>query len=365
MVFKIGYNNTESESKLYFRYEYKKYNILLNKFLNQNLNNNNSLPLIIDLNIIKSATTTKIGTTLKNILQFKLLDNNIFTLDLDLSSKKKIIKYVNLDILPLIKFTLTNNNNNIELNLKTGKYQGSKEQLFNNNYDYSNILQSLLPYNKSSLSLKYTNDYILYNNILLLYKYKITLNKINNYENNIKGLISLKTIFDINNFNLFTLGISNEIKLRNAIIYKYNKNKNKINNTINSNHITSTYECKSKILNLNINNIDNNTNIINNNDNNTYYIQNNLILKLKDLPFIKQNELLNRINPYIGIETIYPNFRFIYTLGIALQINEYMSIDLSFYTWTNNKYKNNKKDKERDNIINRFRVNLEISTSLD
>lgn len=401
MVFKLGYNNTESESKLYFRYEYKQYNLLLYKFLkHQSLIALNNKPLIVDFNIIKSATTTKVGTIFKNILFFNFNNysifkgnnnnninnnnSNVWSLDLDIATKRKMIKYVNFDILPIIKLSFNNVNIPLTINIKTGHYQGSKEQIFDN-YDYSLVLKSLLPCFKSSVSIVNTNSYLLRSNdILFLYKLKLSGNKITNYESSIKGLISLKAIFDLKQFKLFTLNVCNEMKLRNAYIIKTNNsNKNKVNNKldVNTNHVTSTYECKSKICNFNILN-DNDNKIIDNGLN--YFIQNNLILKLKDLPLFKQNEMLNRINPYLGIETIFHpllsfnndnhknkrhsfdfnNYlKFIFTVGVSLQINEYVSIDLSFYTWTlkNSKQQTNKDD----NIINRFRVNLEISTNID
>jgi hypothetical protein len=374
MGFKIGYNNTESDSKFYCRYQYNKYYILLSKLTKQS---NIKKPLVLDFHITKSATELKYGLNFRHFFYYNFFDKNLWTFNLDLSTKKKMIKFVNFDILPIIKLSASNTDIPLTLSLKHGKYQGSREQIFEN-YDYSQVLKSMLPYHRTGLNLSHMRYYdfnFLNRDVLFIHKYKLGYNCIHNYEDNLKTSISFKTLFDIKEFKFFTLGLSNEIVIKNSFINPISKYKSsQVNDKdFNPHHITSFFECRSKILGFNILNDDKTI------DNGVkFYIRNNTIVKLKDIYLIKQNDLFNRLNPYMGIETLfYPikkenghnnnipsldwknSFKFVFTAGLSIQVNNYMSVDLSFYTWAKNTPKLNK------NMLNKFRVNMEISTNIE
>jgi hypothetical protein len=388
----IGYDHKDSGETLYLKYPIKKYPLLISKITGQEVINK---PLIIKLDHTKSPYSLKYGAKFQNIFYYRLnpsnnKDNSLLQLlnfNLYLSQKSKLIKLVNFDVSPIIKISMHNISSYFPFSLgfKCGTYQASRIQHFDSAdyqyYDISKVLKSMLPYFRTGISIKHNKNFefsFLNKKFDVMTRHIIALNRIHNYEDNLKISTGVKIYFDIFEEvkKLFLLRVCNEFTIKKAFISHYKNIKSKfanddsgnISRKVKEHHVLSGYECHSKLLEMNLLNIEN---VIENGSD--FYLQNQITLRLKEIPYLKDNEILTRVNPYFSFETIFLPFykkignkdtnyeidlknsvRFIYTIGLSIALNEYMHINFGLYTGASD---NAKIKKEH---LNRFRITLSL-----
>ena len=148
-------------------------------------------------------------------------------------------------------------------------------------------------------------------------------------------------------------------------IIKKTKGNNKYK-TYDEHHLLSRFECHSKILEMNLLNTEN---IIENGSD--FYLQNVAKIRLKNISIFKNNEVLSRLEPYLGFETIFlpefittsnnkhkfdivNSFKFIYSIGLSLKLLENVYIDFAFYSRASNNMKIKK------SLVNSFRITLSM-----
>jgi len=413
MSFKLGIENEESGSKFILEYMNKRYTEKFSKIMGIDELND---PMRANVVISRSSYFLKYGINLKNLLFFKILED-IWTTNLEISSKKKVIKLIHFDILPAIKFTTVSTNIPLTFFFKYANYRGSGDQQFAD-YDYSQILKSLLPYDRLGLGFKYEDaidlsikSHLIKNNNskideeqtklrteisglnnLLLYKLKLKFNKICNYEDSIKVGVSSKYIKDINFLNQFTLAFQNELHLKNSLIFnsigtgKVLDSNNNVNIgsynissedtlVINPHHILSANEVISRILGINVMGSQKEINV-----GQKFYLSNNFQVKLKDIKLIKDYQILSFIEPFFSFETIFvpvldrgtssrkhipiykninmnDSFKFISSFGFGLKINDNIAIDFTLKTFT--KGVNN----VESSVLDKFRMNMNFTTT--
>jgi hypothetical protein len=388
----IGYDHKDSGETLYLKYPFKKYPLLISKITGQEGINK---PLIIKLDHTKSPYSLKYGAKFQNIFYYRLNQSNdkdnsllqLLNFNLYLSQKSKLIKLVNFDVSPIIKLSMQNISSYFpfSLSFKCGTYQASRIQHFDSAeyeyYDISKVLKSMLPYFRTGVSLKHNRDFefnFLNKKFDVMTRHIMALNRIHNYEDNLKLSTGVKIYFDIFEEvkKLFLLRVCNEFTIKKAFISPYKNLKSKFGNEDSTNiskkvkehHVLSGYECHSKLLEMNLLNIEN---VIENGSD--FYLQNQITFRLKEIPYLKDNEILTRVNPYFSFETIFlplykkvgnkdknyeidfkNSFRYIYTLGLSIALNEYMHINFALYTGAS---ENAKIKKEH---LNRFRITLSL-----
>ena len=275
-------------------------------------------------------------------------EDKIYRFNLEIAKKSKIINSLNFDMNPLIKITMNN-----FLKLKYGNYYGSHNQpiLFNNllsgdnnkiQYEFSSVFPSMIPYKRAGIS--FNKIFSSENNI---HNLKLSFNKIFEYESNIKLSNILKSSYTFNLSNYFNILFSNELIIKKSFVF---------HKKVKYNHIFSNYHIKSKIVDMNI---EQKNNEINNGNN--FYIQNVTFLRFFDLPILKHFELTNKIMPYFSLESFFiPRkssnfkdfFKFIYNVGVSYQIKENLFVDFSFLTGSTKNISIKKKH------INSFRIKL-------
>jgi hypothetical protein len=390
----IGYDHKDSGESFYIKFPFKKYPQLLSLITKQEIKDK---PLIFHFNQTKSLYSLKYSMKFHNIFSYRLAENNsenllqLLNFDLQLSTETKMIKLINFDVSPIVRICFNNISTNLPFTcaFKFGKYQASRIQKFESRdveaVDFSKLVKSMLLHYRTGLSVSYSKDFsgnllgVLFENSS---KIKICLNKIHNYEDNLKLVTSLKTYFDIfKEFNyLFKLRLSNDFTIKKSFIrpdtniygnnryLNENKNINPSRSTLyKEHHVLSGYDCHSKLLEISLlnteNSIDNGCDFI---------VQNVCTVRLKEIPIFKNNEVLSRLNPYFSLETLFlPNqiklgnefhfvrdykktFRYVYTAGLSLALNDYMHIDFAFYSGASHNVK------IKNELLNRFRININI-----
>ena len=97
------------------------------------------------------------------------------------------------------------------------------------------------------------------------------------------------------------------------------------------------------------------------NNGNKFYIQNTTTFRMSELPIIRYFDLTKKIMPYFSLESIFiPRkssnfkdfFKFIYNLGISVQLKDSLFVDFSFLTGATKNISIKKK------YINSFRIKL-------
>lgn len=427
MVLKFGYDNTESENKLYITYKSLKYAEIVSKLLTEPRRINR--PLEIELSKVNSAFGLKYQINLKNIFFFKLLNNQIFSFDIELSQRHKMSKLINYNINPYFKLSLVNNKLPLILSFKSYNIQPSRKQIFDNNRFFP-VLASLLPYKVNIISLKHFNnkqfklfnfkikplrnsDFTYENTNLFLYKTKLSFGSISGYQNFLKVSSGYKVLIDIpiyftnnNNFidnkfkhnnsedyyfsiginsenfvkksfcnfsnNLRTITIKDKISSIASKVSDTNINHNKLKEKFhykNYNHVITNFDCYSKLLGANI--LSREDYIDNGED---FYIHSINSIRLKNIKIIRDIDFINRIEPYAGIEMVYkPNIKKFnctdsvksFTNNITLICSLGISLKLQEYLYLDFMFKSWSFNSIIDHDkINKFRVGLEISANI-
>jgi hypothetical protein len=352
MTFNFGINNQNSENSFTMGYSNKKYTEKLSKLLGiEDFN----LPMRVDLVFSRSSYFSKYTLDLKNPFFFKLFSDT-WTTDFEINSKNKKIKYINYEILPSFKLATKSTSVPVSLYIKHANYRASAEQDFGS-YDFSQLLKSLLPYDRTSIGVKFEDIFdfkiksapeifandkdhkIVINkrrsskdqsenkqevnnksglDNLLVYKLKLNYNKIKGYEDAVKFRANGKYFKDLENGEKFTLGFTNETSLKNSFIFNAkgagrildssinNANISSFNissedaNIINPHHILSTNEAYSRILDLNINNVYKEFNV-----GNKFCLTNHMQIKLKNIQYLRDFSLFQYLCPFVGFEAIF------------------------------------------------------------
>ena len=372
----LGYDQLDNGEKIYIKFPLKFYGKFISAITQQNIPDEKS---ILKLYRLSSSSGNKYAFKFNNFFYFKLHQDNlnkrknninecmceinnkkdeqkekestedkIYRFNLEIAKKSKIINSLNFDMNPLIKITMNN-----FLKLKYGNYYGSHNQpiLFNNllsnnnnkiQYEFSSVFPSMIPYKRAGIS--FNKIFSSENNI---HNLKLSFNKIFEYESNIKLSNILKSAYAFNLSNYFNILFSNELIIKKSFVF---------HKKVKYNHIFSNYHIKSKIVDMNI---EQKNNEINNGNN--FYIQNVTFLRFFDLPILKHFELTNKIMPYFSLESFFiprksSNFKdfskFIYNVGVSYQIKENLFVDFSFLTGSTKNISIKKKH------INSFRVKL-------
>lgn len=400
MSFKLGIENDENGSKFTLEYLNKNYTHNIAKIIGIS---GFKEPLRANITFSRSTYFLKYGINFHNLLFFPLL-NDIWTTKLEINSKKKLIKFVNYDIIPVIKLVAFHTKSPISLYIKYANYRASAEQQFGD-YDYMQILKSLLPYNRIGIGVRYENMIDLKHsaknpptepplldelNNAIFYKLKLKYNKIYNYEDSIKIGCSTKYVQDFEILNLLDISVTNETIVNNSFIFNsVSTEKNQSNSTLNTtlfgsydnnfsdetvlinpHHILSANEVNSRILGINVMGVFKELNI-----GQKFYASNNVQLKFKNISLIKDLAISSIVEPFVGFETIFvpyyekfnkkaqpvinfnQSFKFIVSLGFGLKINQNMAIDFTLKTFT----------KGIHNIdassLDKFRMNLNLTTN--
>lgn len=366
MVLKIGYDNTESENKVYIRYNNLYYSEFLSRLLKENKKINRNLE--IELSKINSAFGLKYQALIKNFFFFSV-NKHIYSFEAEVSQRYKMSKLVNFEMSPHIKLICKNNKFPITLSLKYFNIQSSRSQVLLEGNDFSKVVKSLLPYDVTCLSVLHQNskDFKLFDrNNLFIYKLKCSYGKIQNYEDFIKLSFGYKLLLDIPlPFDWFSLSLHIDNQLKKSFSFdNYVKKSNKENDekfNIKSSHVLSNFDCYSKLLGVNILSregiVDNGVN---------FYIHSNTSFRIKDIKFLRDYELLNRLEPYFGLEGVYrpteddsikKRISLIYSCGLSLKLQDYLYIDFMLKSWSYNSHIDHDK-------VNRFRMGVEISTNI-
>jgi hypothetical protein len=250
--------------------------------------------------------------------------------------------------LPLCKFSI-----NKLIIFKYGKYSCDKNQLifdknqfenicFNNNknINFSKIFPSLIATKR--FEIYFNKNFNINNNFN--YNFKFAYNNIKKKEENIKIKNYFKFKFNYNFFNFFDIFFYNNFSIKKSFIF---------NKKTNFNHFLSFFPLKSKILEMNIAN-DYINNIIK--TGNDFFLYNFTNIKFNLLFLNKHLNLTSKIFPFINLETfILPKknkmFKFIFSFGIGLKIQENIFINFDIFTKTKNIQIQNK-------FINRFRLKI-------
>lgn len=124
---KIGFENTEGESKFYINYTNKNYGQILSNYFNRNLGNKQ---LEVEIHKTQSAFSSKYGVLFNNVFIFPLW-NKVWGVDLELASKKKNIKLVNFEISPILKLKFTNEDYPLDFLFKFCNLEASRTQICN------------------------------------------------------------------------------------------------------------------------------------------------------------------------------------------------------------------------------------------
>lgn len=370
MVLKLGYDNTESENKVYVTYRNEYYAEFLSRFLKEPRRINR--PLELEISKVNSAFGIKYQALFKNFFFFRR-GNQVFSFNAEVSQKYKMMKLVNFDISPHLKLSCTNNKLPITLSLKRYSIQASRNQVFEGN-DFSEVLGSLLPYNVSSISVDHSKSYdfwLFKTNQLFLYKFKATLGSIQNLQDYIKLTFGYKTIVDIPlPIDWFSIGINSENYIKRSFKRQSNWGASTLDDHPNIHHhdkhlvkqchVITNFECFSKLLGINIlskdGEFDNGVN---------FYLQSHNSIRIKNIKLFRDYEILNRLEPYLGFEFVYrpiteklrKNFIMIGSLGFSLKVQEGMYLDFMIKSWSFNSSIDHKK-------INKFRMGIEFSTNL-
>ena len=224
----------------------------------------------------------------------------------------------------------------------------------------------MLPYSKSALGIEYfhRDNYNFLNNPLFsIIKVKGAYNKIHSFEDNIKILSSIKSIYEINNLtDHFKIQLTNQLNVKKSFIGILDRKKK---NDTKDNHITSGFDFRSKILGINF--MERESIIDNRSD---FIIQNHFELRLKDFEFLRKRNIAV-FEPFIGFESIIvPHYnrekinwetslKFIFNAGISIRLNEHMTFDISLFT------KAKSQPEIKPNLINRIRINVNINSNLE
>ena len=228
-------------------HNFQHYNKIISRITNQKYQN---IPLQASFKMTNSSEYNKYHFKLKNFFFYKL-NNDLWKSNLFFSYTSKYIKYIKFDVFPNIKLIITNSNFPIKLTLKHGKYQSSRNQNIVD-YEFSSLLKSMLPYSKSALGIEYfhRDNYNFLNNPLFsIIKVKGAYNKIHSFEDNIKILSSIKSIYEINNLtDHFKIQLTNQLNVKKSFIGILDRKKK---NDTKDNHITSGFDFRSKILGIN------------------------------------------------------------------------------------------------------------------
>ena len=348
MGLEFGFDNLENGKKIFVKYNKKNYNKIIEKITNQKIENEN---LYLKYYKFINNDEKKNSIKIKNFFFYKFNNrffNDLLRFNFEFSTKNKNFNNINFNVLPLCKFSI-----NKLIIFKYGKYSCDKNQLifdknqfenicFNNNknINFSKIFPSLIATKR--FEIYFNKNFNINNNFN--YNFKFAYNNIKKKEENIKIKNYFKFKFNYNFFNFFDIFFYNNFSIKKSFIF---------NKKTNFNHFLSFFPLKSKILEMNIAN-DYINNIIK--TGNDFFLYNFTNIKFDLLFLNKHLNLTSKIFPFINLETfILPKknkmFKFIFSFGIGLKIQENIFINFDIFTKTKNIQIQNK-------FINRFRLKI-------
>ena len=348
MGLECGFDNLENGKKIFVKYNKKNYNKFLEKFTKQKNDNEN---LNIKFYKFINNDENKYSIKLKNFFFYKFNNrilNDLLRFNFEFSTKNKNFNNINYSVLPLCKFSI-----NKLIVFKYGKYSCNKNQLIfdknqfeniyfnkNKNVNFSKIFPSMIATKR--FEIYFNKNFNINNNFN--YNFKFAYNNIKKKEENIKIKNYFKFKFNYNFFNFFDIFFYNNFSIKKSFIF---------NKKTNFNHFLSFFPLKSKILEMNIAN-DYINNIIK--TGNDFFLYNFTNIKFNLLFLNKHFNLTSKIFPFINLETfILPKknkmFKFIFSFGIGLKIQENIFINFDIFTKTKNIQIQNK-------FINRFRLKI-------
>jgi hypothetical protein len=195
----------------------------------------------------------------------------------------------------------------------------------------------------------------------IVYKAKIAGSRVAGIEDSIKLSGAFKMIYTFPCGNWFNIGLSNESQVKKSFVLN---NQTSLKYGEPNHHIISLFDIHSRLIGFNIRkdekSLEIGTDII---------IQNIFNIRLQDLKWLRNNEVLSRIEPFVGFENIwapqlgnrsfFTNFHSFLNLGFGLKLNDMMSLQFIFksFSLTTNAHFDKKS-------FGGFRINLDVSTSL-
>jgi hypothetical protein len=356
---KITMNSDFENNYFGISHNFRNYHRFISKITEQRYE---PTPLTLSLKMVNSSEFNKWDLKFKNLF-FYNINENLWKLHFYVNYTNKKIKYINFEIFPNFKVIFSNNNLPIKFTLKHGQYQAARNQNIAD-YDFSNIVHSMLPYNKTGINIQtfYRNNYFINRDpLLVLSRYKAAYNKVHNFEDNVKLSTSLKGVYEIQRAtDLFNIQLCNQLTVKKSFIGILD------NRQHTEAHITSGYDFRSKILGFNF--LERDSVIDNRID---FMAQNYFEIRLKDLWFLRSKGIAI-FEPFIGLETLFVphydkgnkllwnnSFKFIINTGLSVRLNENLTFDISLYTWAKST------PKIKDSLVNRIRININFSSNLD
>ena len=341
MGLRFGIDNLNGENRISAGKTFKTYPSFLKSISSARIRN---VPLDVEFKASHSLFNSKLLLTFQNLFPFSY-DNHKYNVHFEIGEKEKVMKQARFSILPSFKVSLVNETDNVQFSAKHGSYLAKRNQEFSN-YNYRELLHSISPFSKNVLKL--TKGYNFSKGSLHHRTFiKGSLASVPGIENSIKLSGTSNLTYEYNQNDAFNFELSNVLSLKRAFVFGNHR----------QNHISSNYDCYSKLLGVNLFNLDHKLNI-----GTTLLCQNVTTLRLTDLPYCKGHEFFGRITPFVSIETIYdgktwPN-KTLVTSGISLKLGQQAFIDFCFFT------KASQNTGLENDKINKFRIQLNISGEL-
>jgi hypothetical protein len=355
---KITMNSDFENNNFGISHNFKNYQNFISQITGQKYE---PTPLVLSLKLVNSAEFNKWDLKIKDLFFYKI-NNTLWKTQFYINYTNKKIKYINFEIFPNFKLIFTNNTHPLKLTLKHGQYQAARNQNIVD-YDFSKIIQSMLPYSKSEVSLQYMfrdNFWIKRDPLYVMSRVKGAYNKVHGYEDNVRLSTSLKCIYELQHLtNLFTVQLTDQVTIKKSFIGLTHQRQ------FDEPHITSGYDFRSKILGFNFlerdSVIDNRIDLM---------AQNYIEFRLKDLWFLRSKSMAI-FEPFIGFEALFVphfdnsrllwdhSFKFILNTGLAIRLNDYLTFDISLYTWAKST------PKIKHSLVNRIRININFSSNID
>ena len=302
----------------------------------------------LELSKNETMDGTKYDFNISNIVGFRIADSD-FYFNFLYSHQTVKNKLLNIEIKPLVKLSLINHTLPVKLSYSYSKLEPSRTQVIDS-YDYSKIINSLLPYEQNSFSISHSNQFIKNKNEIFLYKFKSTLSEIQNLERFLKLEANFKYIKNFN-FNYFNINFQfdNSLKkcFKKSIIGK------------DETHILTGFEKHSQILGFEFKE-EGEKNTVDNGEN--FLIKNCSTLRMENIKGLREISLIEYMCPYASLETFYfPNrnikFFSIYSLGFSFRLNDQVFLDFKIKTDSNN-------PNLEKSVIDKFRIGIDFSLNL-
>jgi hypothetical protein len=252
------------------------------------ISNNIKVNIITDINKTNNAIKNVNYSNKKNDINEINIDD-CFNLDLNIDSKKKLLKVINY---------LSCISNLLRIKIRTRKFSNFEKNKYIDNNEYSNIFKYMLWLRDTCIEItKYFNNskkQELSSEFNIFKPFKTSSYKFCNYKNSCIVHKNKNKICDKNHFVFDTLIIDINKLLESLKLIDYDN----FNWLLNNNSLSIKYDNISKI--FVVEKIDNINNIINNE--NEYFININIVLKSFDVISFVLNKMHDEIHTFLNYD---------------------------------------------------------------